>query len=109
MPDSWEAVHGVAEPGLDADGDGFDNRSEFLAGTDPRQASSRLWLTLLDNPAPALQFQALANRVYRLQTAEELGSWTDHEVLPADSEDRNVQLTPLPGNGIRRYYRLATP
>jgi hypothetical protein len=109
MPDAWEAAYGLGEPGLDADGDGFDNRSEFLAGTHPGQANSRLWLARLDNPEPAFQFQALAHRVYRLQTAHELGSWVDLEVLPADSEDREVQLTPAPPIGTRRYYRLATP
>jgi uncharacterized protein (DUF1800 family) len=45
MPDAWESTHLfnpalAADALLDADSDGLDNLSEFLAGTDPRDADS---------------------------------------------------------------------
>lgn len=46
MPDGWEVRFGFAprDPGdaeQDADGDGFDNRIEFFAGSDPVDATAR--------------------------------------------------------------------
>lgn len=44
LDDAWEIrFFGRAgvDPGADADGDGFGNRAEFLAGTDPTDAASR--------------------------------------------------------------------
>ncbi len=45
MPDTWEIANlfntnSVADATLDADGDGLNNRDEFLAGTNPRLADS---------------------------------------------------------------------
>ncbi|MBN1389264.1 MAG: hypothetical protein JXA22_01335 [Candidatus Thermoplasmatota archaeon] len=46
MPDGWERKwcfdpYDDRDAALDADDDGFDNRSEYLAGTDPRNGGSR--------------------------------------------------------------------
>ena len=43
MGDGWEREHGL-DPGVDdaaedLDGDGFDNRTEYLLGTDPASAA----------------------------------------------------------------------
>lgn len=45
LPDTWESTHAfnpalAADALLDTDNDGLDNLSEFLAGTDPRDADS---------------------------------------------------------------------
>jgi hypothetical protein len=49
LPDSWEAAHGLDslsdDSRLDADGDGMDNRSEYIADTNPTSAESRLAIT----------------------------------------------------------------
>ncbi len=47
MPDVWEVQHGLDPYGYDAhldkDGDGWDNYSEYLAGTDPTDPNSHPW------------------------------------------------------------------
>ncbi len=47
MPFGWEAANGFSDGNaadglLDSDGDGFTNAQEYLAGTNPRSAASRL-------------------------------------------------------------------
>ena len=58
--DDWEVKHGLdpndpSDAGLDPDGDGFDNLTEYFADTDPRRAESvpvvRPWITRGGNPA----------------------------------------------------------
>lgn len=51
LPDNWELTHGLdfrnaADGLIDSDGDGFINRYEYLADTDPRDTNSVLKLTL---------------------------------------------------------------
>jgi len=40
LGDAWEKAFGVTDPNGDPDGDGFTSSQEYLAGTDPRDASS---------------------------------------------------------------------
>ena len=42
LPDTWEERHAIPESENDPDGDGSDNLSEYLAGTDPADADSSL-------------------------------------------------------------------
>ena len=40
LPDAWEQAFGVSDPNGDPDGDGATNLQEYLAGTDPLDATS---------------------------------------------------------------------
>jgi hypothetical protein len=42
IPDAWESARGVSDPSLDPDGDGWTNRQEYQANTDPKNAASAL-------------------------------------------------------------------
>jgi len=41
IPDAWEKIFGITDPNGDADGDGFSNLDEYLAGTDPLDPNSK--------------------------------------------------------------------
>ena len=77
--------------GDDADGDGPNNHDEWLAGTDPTQAASRLELESAPRPADlaesdqtpvpdgshAVYFRSVPGRYYGVQSSALLpGSWT---------------------------------
>ncbi|MFN0127932.1 MAG: Ig-like domain-containing protein [Verrucomicrobiales bacterium] len=84
MADAWEREHGLdpADPGdalLDADGDGQPNRSEFLAGADPRLATSVLALSGLhvqDGSLVVLATGLTLTRSYLLEESESGVSWS---------------------------------
>ena len=72
MPTLWEIVHWLdpddpSDAILDPDGDNYNNRSEFRAGTDPHSAESVLRFSKFMQIASNeffLQFQAVPNRAY---------------------------------------------
>ena len=41
IPDAWEKAFGITDTNGDADGDGFSNLDEYLAGTDPLDPNSK--------------------------------------------------------------------
>lgn len=120
MPDAWELSHQLApqnpaDSQTDSDGDGLTNHQEYLAGTNPRLASSRLMIGVsrLDGLANkvVVRFQAAANRPHRLERREGLGSaaqWTILRVFPAEALDRLVEvLEEAPPGSAPVFYRVA--
>jgi hypothetical protein len=81
LPDDWELAHNLNpnNPGdrdLDPDGDGLTNKQEYLAGTDPHDASSSLRLSLVraGDDKLNLAFASRVGKMYRLETAVALPS-----------------------------------
>ena len=115
IPDDWESAHGLnpndrSDGPLDFDGDGLRNQEEYLAGTDPFDASSRLELRL--TTANSLSFEAMPGRSYSIQQSIDLGSrvwnsWTN--IAPAQTNRTFSALVPATGAGITRFFRLVTP
>ena len=116
MADLWEAAYGfdtnsVADARRDGDGDRMINEHEYIAGTDPTQASSVLQLNqpLAGNPL-VLTFQAVSNRSYTVQYREnlEMGSWETLGTVGARPTNRLERVTD-PGSPHGRFYRLLIP
>ncbi len=115
MPDDWETMHGLIvgtnDSADDADNDGMTNLAEYLAGTDPQLAASRLWLQTLPVPGSiAFSFEAITGKGYTVQSRTSLstGAWlhlADFEAVPTN---RTVHVT----NTLidpAHFYRVTTP
>ena len=79
LPDPWEdrffGTLSYAETD-DPDGDGCDNRTEFIAGTDPAETASAFSLSasrpVSGDGAVVLRWTPSSNRVYRVEWTEDL-------------------------------------
>jgi hypothetical protein len=116
LPDAWELLHNLnpndpTDATLDTDGDGSNNREEYLAGTDPTQAASRLrsaGLELESDQAETrmiLRFDAVPNRTYAIEGSEDLKNWENQGILTADRAAMEVEV-PLAPDTPRRFLRV---
>lgn len=111
LPDYWEALYAVTDPSADDDGDGATNLSEFTAGTNPIDPTSRFVLNISVAADDSLQlsFSALAGRGYTVQTSDDLSaSWQKVVDFPAEPTTRMIQFT-VPKTLPRLFVRVATP
>ncbi len=117
MPDAWETAMDLSpftdDADEDPDGDGLSNLEEYLAGTDPLDASSCLKLTATAVPgAIHLAFRAAAGRSYTIQYRNGYGAglWSSLTNIPPQLADHLVDLADVPPAGVgARFYRLTTP
>jgi hypothetical protein len=96
--------------GIDRDADGYFDRDEFDAGSDPANALSvprpTSIITLSTNAS--LAWNAIAGRTYRLQFKNEVTgtNWTD---IPGDilaSTNIAAKSDPVPATNTTRFYRI---
>jgi len=77
LPDGWEETYVDGsislDPNIDNDGDGMDNRQEWIAGTDPTDAGSVLALTgvvRIEDGKLLLIWQSALDRRYHIMAAD---------------------------------------
>ena len=97
----------------DRDGDGAPDWAEWIAGTDPADASSYLKVDEIQaaEAGVTLRFMAVSNHTYSVlgRAAANSGAWTVVTNVAAAPGSREIQFTrPLPAPG-GWFYRLATP
>ena len=106
-----ESVGAQPDPSADTDGDGMSNAAEFAAGTDPANRASRFEVKgFAHNPvsrAQTITWRANRGVRYRMQSSEDLSSWTalSGTELIGDDTDVTLQVTPV-GTKTKLFYRL---
>jgi hypothetical protein len=118
MPNGWEQAHGLDplnpdDADADADGDGVSNLQEYLAGTNPNNASSRFTITslALTNGNVRVSWSAVGGKHYVLQTNSALGTaFSDASpviAVPGTGETVTNYLDPgAATNSKTHYYRI---
>jgi hypothetical protein len=115
LPDWWELQYfghlTGTDPNADADHDGMSNLAEWLAGTNPTNASSCLRLMALPSGNTnvfVVNWPSVAGKYYRLERATNLLTGFNSVVQTniAATAPTNTETDPavLPGN--TRFYRV---
>ena len=123
MPDGWESANNFnpndpTDASQDADGDGFTNLGEYLAGTDPHSAASFLRITevirYVGSNVPAyVRFLAYSNASYTVEFRSSLTNvpnWQKLGDVPSAPTNRMVDVPdPNAYKKVDRYYRVVAP
>lgn len=117
MPDAWEDAHGlnrlVDDASEDADGDGFSNLDEYLAGTDPQSASSRMALTIRFGRQGGVEllFQGVDGRAYTVQSREDIAgsAWENFAQIAERTPALLIFIPVGDAPTVGRFYRVVTP
>ena len=121
LGDAWEKAFNITDPAGDADGDGASNLAEYLADTDPRDASSfpsqngDLVLNAtktVTGGTTTLRLTwdtALGSVLLESSDSLLLGTWTTINSGITTSGGQNVYEVSVPPGGGKRFYRLRRP
>lgn len=114
LPDSWAVQHfgtatpsaaAFSRPGDDRDRDGLTNLQEFLFGTIPVDANSRLAVHSFDGQT--IQWSASPYALYTLESSADLAGWTPFgwPVVPATTNG-SVRVDLLPSASPNKFLRV---
>lgn len=117
----WKSTHftsaelgdpNISGDNADPDGDKFPNRSEYVAGTLPKDAASYLHIYSAgrDNEALVLKFDAVGDRSYTIQGRSEVqaGPWMHLQNIGPQGQNSAIEYLDRQMTN-RRIYRLVTP
>jgi len=111
ISDVWEQIYGAVSlsPGGDADGDGFSNLQEALAGTNPFDTNSYPHITAFGTTATnfSVTFPSTPGKVYQLQSITNLAgpNWLTETGLVFRSGS-TLTLSAAAGPGLK-FFRIA--
>jgi hypothetical protein len=107
------AANPLAAPGVDADGDGQDNRFEFIAGVIPNDVLSRFEQRLEPVPGQPGQTQVifsprLTDRSYTVQTSTTLLplSWITLTGTTETDDGDERTVTDPDASTVRKFYKV---
>jgi hypothetical protein len=115
LPIAWELTyfgHTGVNPNADPDGDGMSNYQEYLAGTDPHNASDNLAITTADFASDgtnaSLTWTSVSTRYYYIQETRSLSSsnWTDSGLGLIASTGASTVASFTETNAPKRFYRI---
>ncbi len=115
LPDWWETEQlGSLNPtyAADADGDGFSNGEEFLAGTAPGNANSKLAFSAAAPGSGSssndfvLSFPSVASRSYQVEWSTDLRNWTTLSNPVGTGLTVEVRDTGTRSSSAKKFYRL---
>lgn len=120
LPFAWESANGLDDadgtgdngPDGDPDQDGVRNLDEWLVGLDPQVADAgdfpRLSISL-NAGAPELSFPTLPDRIYQLESSDDLESWSaegDPVSTVGAASPGVLVVDNLPPATGKRFYRM---
>jgi hypothetical protein len=118
LPESWKTTYGISNPDADADGDGQSNLAEYMAHTNPTNATSALQIIATQSNADGhftITWSSVGGVRYRVQFTDNLADgFTDIErdavseidAQPAgESSTQSFTDASTPTNTVR-YYRV---
>jgi hypothetical protein len=113
LPDSWErsiwrSIELVNDPDDDYDNDGFSNKQEYLAGTDPADAQSRFRVSKIvpQGQGTLLRWSSVLAKRYQIFWSSDLRTWV-RSGLPVEAGDQMTDAL-VPGTNAERqgFYRV---
>jgi len=114
VPDYWERLYGLdpnspSDDTADLDGDGMDNRAEFITGGNPFVTDTFI-ASLASQTAGQLKlfYRARAGRTYILQyrAALDSGNWSELTRITATGDDDAAFFTVDPGSDAQGFFRI---
>ena len=122
MPNGWEMAYALDpesnDAGVDEDQDGFSNRQEFLAGTDPTDPADHLRMASIQFEPTGfgyqvvLGFSALSNKTYSVIWKNPVAATNWHSLVDVEAAPTNRFLFVTnfaTMEATSRFYRLTTP
>jgi hypothetical protein len=122
LPDAWEIAHNLdwrdatGDNGAsgDPDADGLTNLQEYLAGTDPQDASSYLKIESISavSAVTRIRFNAVAGKTYTILYRDDVatGTWQKLADVPDQGATGEIEITDSGAGAVAaRFYRLVTP
>jgi len=116
IPDAWETANNLdpniaGDAALDSDGDSMSNLAEYIAGTNPQDATSYLRVAGVSAENSAtITFLAVSNRTYTIEYTDALNSGVWSRLADVAASPTNRAATVIdPAPFDTRFYRLATP